>query len=386
MKKNDFATFIVYVVMFAIALAVGFAVIKPIITDYGSALPIPAVLVMVIALFVGVIINAVMLELCHVLGAKVGKYRVLKCVVLGFGVLNVGEKKKVSIMGFDGLTGETKVAPTDPEENSLNAYIFFPILFLIVEFVGCLVGIIVCQNLEASTPSIAWLHISLVTILTIGGMVYFYDLFPARIESITDGYLLMLINKPVNRIAYNHLLLAQAAALEGKPAPETQVYTDLTDFTVSLNMITVYRLLGEGKNEEALAIIEPILAEGANVSEHIVDYARTLKLNILLEDDNKDKGKKFYGSLADQDKKYIADIGNLVALRAYILIAAFVEGSESETNYAIEKVEKAIRACDPNYKNVEKSLLQLDVDLVREGHPSWEVARLPWEDKPEEDK
>ena len=382
MKKNEFATFIVYVAMFGLALAIGLSVIRPIIVDYGSALPMPSAVVVIIALIAGVLINATAIELCHVLGAKVGKYRVLKCTVLGLSFSFLNGKKKFAVSSFEGLTGETKVAPTNVEENSLNGYIFFPLLFLVVEFIGCIVGIAICQNLEAKTPSIAWLHISLVTVLTVGAMLFLYDLFPTRLDSVTDGYLLVLLNKPVNRVAYNNLLLAKAAAMEGQPIPETPVYEELTDFTASLNFLAIYRKLAEGKPEEALAILEPILAEEAQVSDSWKDYARTLKLAVLLEGEDKTKGKKYYESFDDVAKKYIAGITNLVALRAYLLIASFIEGSESESNYAIDKAEKAIKACDPDFKNVEKSLLQLDVDLTREAHPSWEVYRLPWEEKP----
>lgn len=49
MKKNDFATFIVYVAMFAIALLVGLLVIKPIMETSGS-LPLHPVVIMVLAL------------------------------------------------------------------------------------------------------------------------------------------------------------------------------------------------------------------------------------------------------------------------------------------------------------------------------------------------
>ena len=379
MKKNEFATFIVYLAMFGIALAVGFAAIKPIITDRMSSLPMHPALIMVLGLIVGVLINAIALELCHVLGAKLGKYRVLKVTVLGASFTRINGQKKFRLSGFDGLTGETKVVPEDVEKSSLNAYIFFPILFLFLEFIACMVGIVLCQNAEASEPSVAWARIFLITILTVGGMIYFYDLFPAYLESTTDGVLLTLLNKPANKVAFNNLLLAQGAVLEGKPLPETPVYTELTDFTASLNMISVYHHLSEGQADKALEIIEPMLSEEAHISVGSVNYARTLKLTILLEAEDRTKGKKFYEELDDQAKKYIADVTNLVALRAYLLIATFIEDSESEANYAIDKAEKAIKACNPDYKDVEKSLLQMDVDLAREVHPSWDVYKLPWE-------
>ena len=383
MKKNDFATFIVYVAMFAIASLVGLLVIKPIMETSGS-LPLHPVVIMVFGLVGGVIFNASILELGHALGAKTGGYRVLKCIVLGLGVKRVDGKLKFGFHSFDGLSGETKVAPKDVKTSNVTGMIFFPILFLFAEVVACMVGIVICQN--QADHSLAWLHILLVTILTIGGMIFLYDLFPARIESVTDGYLLVLLSKPANKEAYNNLLLAEEAAMYGQPIPATPVYEAITDFTATLNMLTVYRHLTEGKPDEALPILEPIVTAEKDISPSTKFQALALKLTILLEKDDKTKGKELYESLDDTQKRYIASIADLTALRAYFLIASFIEGSEGEANFAIDKAEKNIKNCDSNFKEAEKSLLQLDVDLSRAAHPSWDIYRLPWEEKPSEEE
>lgn len=383
MKKNDFATFIVYVGMIAIALLVGLLVIKPIMDTYGASLPINSILIMVLGLFAGAILNSVLLELGHILGAKAGKYEILKCVVLGVGVSRAHGKKKFGFYSYEGLTGETKVAPKDVKNSNLSAYILFPVLFLFVEFIVAMVLIVYCQNTEASNPSIAWLHIFMATILASGGIVFLYDLFPAHIESVTDGYLLVLLAKPANKEAYNNMLVAEACAFEGKDIPEVPVYTELTDFTASLNLLSVYRHLTDGEPDKALPIVEPVLAEGATVSSATKLRFETLKLAILLEREDRAKAKKMYEELSDESKKHITSLASLTELRAYLLIASFIEGSESEANYAIDKAEKLIKACDPNYKEAEKSLLQYDVDMTRSAHPSWDIYKLPWEEKEE---
>ena len=383
MKKNDFATFIVYIAMFAIALLVGFLVIKPLMDQYGSSVPLHPIIVMLLGLVAGVILNALLLVLGHVLGARLGHYKVTKAVVLGVGVRKVNGVNKFGFHAFDGLVGETKVVPEDVKNSSLGGYIFFPVLFLFVEVVACMIGIVVCQNQEASNPGLAGLHAFLVTILAVGGMIFLYDLFPAHIESITDGYLLVLLSKPANKEAYNNLLLAEAAADAGQPIPETPVYEEITDFTAELNLLTVYRHLTEGEPEKALPMLDPMFSEESGASKATQAYVKTLKLATLLEQDNREKGKKMYEELSDEDKRYIANIGNLTSLRAYLLIASFVEASDSECNYAIDKAEKMIKNCDPTFKDAEKSLLQYDVDLCRKAHPSWEFYKLPWEEKAE---
>ena len=86
MKRNDFAVFMAYVCMFAVALLVGLLVIRPIMSDYGASFPINFVVLVVLSLIVGIVVNGLLLEGGHLLGAKIGGYEVLSCVVFMIGV------------------------------------------------------------------------------------------------------------------------------------------------------------------------------------------------------------------------------------------------------------------------------------------------------------
>ena len=385
MKKNEFAIFLVYVAMLAVALIVGLAVVKPIIENYGSSMPLNSVLLVILGLVGGVILNSLLLGLGHLLGAKTGKYRVLKWVVLGFGFKMVNGKKKFGFSGFDGLVEETKIAPEDPKTSSLTGYIFFPVLFLFVEFIISMILIVNAQGWEKTTPSLAWVHILMVTVLTVGGIIFLYDLFPAHIDSRTDGFMLVLMSKPINKEAFNNILLAEEAEFLGQPIPATPIYTEITEFTAAINLISVYRLLGEGKPNEALPILEPFLAEDSKAAKSTKDYAVTLKLATLLEQPRKDKAKELYDELSEEQKRYISAIPNVTALRCYALIASFLEADENEVNYALDKAEKLIKTSDKEYREVEKSLLQMDKEIILEEHPSWDLNPLPWEEKAAEE-
>ena len=385
MKKNEFAIFLVYVAMLAVALIVGLVVVKPIIETYGSSMPLNSVLLVILGLVGGVLLNSLLLGFGHLLGAKTGKYRVLKWVVLGFGFKMVNGKKKWGFAGFDGLVEETKIAPEDTKTSSLTGYIFFPVLFLFVEFIVSMILIVNAQNWEKSNPSIAWLHILMVTIITVGGIIFLYDLFPAHIDSRTDGFMLVLLSKPINKEAFNNILLAEEAEFLGQPIPATPVYTEITEFTAALNLITVYRLLGEGKPGEALPILEPFIGEESKAAKSTKDHAVTLKLATLLEQPRRDAAKALYEELTDEQKRYISAIPSITALRCYALIASFIENDENEVNYALDKAEKLIKSSDKEFREVEKSLLQMDKDIIAEEHPSWDLNPLPWEEKPAEE-
>ena len=380
MKKNEFAIFLVYAAMLAVALVVGLVVIKPIIDANGSSMPINSIVIVILGLVTGVILNALLLGVGHLLGARVGKYRVLKWAILGLGFKKVDGKKKFGFTSFDGLVEETKIAPENPKTSTLTGFIFLPVLFLFVEFVICMILIVVAQGWEEANRGLAWIRVFFITILTVGGIVFLYDLFPAHIDSRTDGFLLVLTTKPVNKEAYNNILLAEEAEFLNQPLPTTPVYSEITEFTCALNMITVYRLLADGKGKEAIKVLDPVFEEEAKVSKSTQEFARILKLTILLEQTNKEEAKKMYDELSDESKRYISGIPNITALRCYALIAAFIEADAGEANYAFDKAEKLIKASDKEFRETEKSLLQMDKDIIKEEHPSWDLNPLPWEE------
>ena len=385
MKKNEFAIFLVYVAMFAIAILIGLFAIKPVLDAHGADLPISSIPLVLICLIVGLLFNALLLELGHLAGAKAGKYRVRSWTLFGLKFFKENGKRKVKFSSYDGLTGQTKVEPLDVERSSLSAYILLPLIFFFVEVIALMIVVNVTKGMEGSNPRIAWLHIAALTVLATGALVFVYDLFPARIDAINDGFLLMLFTKKANRVAYNNLLLQETALEEGRPAVASPIYDEITDFTAYLNSLTVYKLLSEGEMDKAIPILDKTIAEESKASEEAKREARALKLATLFERADKRKALEHYGEqLTDDDKRYIASITTMSSLRAYLLVAAFAENSDYEANYAIEKVEKVLKNSESVSKDIEKSLVQLDVDMVRREHPRWEVSKLPWEESPEE--
>ena len=379
MKKNDFATFLVYVCMFAIAIVVGITVLRPAISS-AKNLPIHFIVIVIAGLLVGAITNAALIELGHLVGAKSGKCEVRSVSVFGFTwTMKKGEKTKFAFKGYDGLTGQTKIRPLDRNESSLSAYRGIPMLFALLEVILMVTLIVISRNLVPTDPGAAWLEIFAIVILTVEAMVYFYDLFPARLDSMTDGYLLVLLSKPANRVAFNDLLIAEAIAEEGGELPETPIYDDVTEFTGKLNLLSVYRLIAEGKHLEAIAIIEKNL-NCETAPKSIKGQALCFKLALLLQY-NEAEGKKMYQELDEKDKKIIADFDSMASLRCYALIASKIEVSEAEANYAIDKAERVIAGEEDFAQPHEKRLVEELVAYIKKEHPSWEIVPPVWEEK-----
>ena len=381
MKKNDFAIFLVYVAMFAIALLVGMLWIRPIVSEYGNSMALNPILLVFISIVAGILLNSALLELGHILGAKTGRYNIISWSILGLGVkTNPNKKKKFGYVKFDGLTGETKISPKDPNKSSLGGYISFPILFYLIE----LIAFVIAFSFASRDASLSWLQIFSLVILTVGGMIFVYDYFPARLDSITDGYLMLVVSKPINKVAYNNMLLAEKAATLNEPIPAMPIYDEITDFTYLLNNVTVYSYIEKGEIDKAIKLLDKAINTEKGLSKSLVREAATLKLSLLLTF-RFEEGKKTYEGIDDEEKKYISSLSSSSSLRCYLLISGLIEESETETNYAIDKVEKVYKGVSKSSKQIEKSLIETSVALIKQKHPSWNLYELPWQNESKEE-
>ena len=367
LKKNDFATFLAYIAMFAIALLVGLLVISP--TIKGSSLSTPeAVVIVVVSVIVGVIVNSAGLELLHMLGAASGGYQILSVCVLSmtFKKRKSRKEKLFTFASFEGLTGETKVNPKDPEKSNPTGMILFPML-------GYLLEVIVLLVLAAVFQSATWVPVGSYVILAIGGMIFVYNAIPAHLDSITDGYLLILLSRPVNRVAYNQILLAEDSENKEQALENLPLYNEISDFTATLNSLAAYRKIKEGKPEEALAIFSAIASAQKGVSKSVVQEASCQKLALLLLLEKKGEAKDYYEGMSDADRRYIASLASLPALRCYALISGILEESDSEVSWAFDKVERLEKKVTGVALEGEKILLNSSYSLLKKMHPGWDI-------------
>ncbi len=375
MKKNDFAIFLVYVGMFAIGLLTAFLAVRPVLMAHANNLPIHFVALVIIALLSGILINSLIMEFGHWLGAKAGQYTVYSWTVLGLKWFKKGGKTKFKLSGFDGLTGETKIAPKDVEKSSLGAYIMFPLLGFFIEVIVCVIFIVISKTrVNEGHPGDAWIQVFCQVVLAIGGMLLLYDIVPFRLDSITDGYLLSVTNKPINKIAYNQLLDQSFASYEGRESEPLPLYEEITDFTARLNITGAYRLCKEGSYKEAVVAMENIIATENRISSSLRHEATVMKLSLLfLMDVN--KAKKVYEDIDDGAKKYISNLESMSALRAYILISGFVEDSQTEAEFALGKEEKVLKDYEKNDAEAEIALVEKTLEIVNQEHPGWKLSR-----------
>ena len=205
MKKEDITGLIVYLIIIALAIIFGFTVLQTHNSE-SSFTGFYYVLYIIVAVLVGVVFNGVLFEVAHLIGAKIGKYRVLSTNILGFCFYKDGNKTKFKFSSYDGLTGETKIVPKEGMVEKANPYpfLFFGSLFFAVEAIAVMIIFSVFRNNESDAlKDVAYFAL---TGGAIGLVILLYNILPMRIDSITDGYRLTMVSNPKNKAAFNELL------------------------------------------------------------------------------------------------------------------------------------------------------------------------------------
>jgi hypothetical protein len=377
MKKNDAMGYVAYLLMLVIAVVVGFAVIRPIFSNgtFSGTQPMPGVLLVFLALLIGVVFNAILLEVGHLVGAAMGKYDVRSCTILGIQFKKKDDgKKKIGFASFDGITGETVVIPNDVKKSNPTHMIYVPMFFFLLEVIGLVIFMVFCQTRVTQAEYVwEWWYVFALVILTVGGMIFLYDIFPAPLDSKNDGYLLTILTNPTNKEAYNQMLIAQDRLAKGLPAGDTPVYDSVTDFTSKINEITLYQKLGAKDYEGALAIIEKTIACKAKVSDGVYHKAQAQKTAIILLTKPLEESKQYFIDLPLEEKKYIASLNNAPSVRAYLLASGLVEESLSESEAALNKADAAIHHAG-EYKKIEQAMLLEAAQKVLSVHKDWDLS------------
>lgn len=368
MRKEELRGLIIYTLMIIAAIIIGFTVIREQMATYGPS-KMSGLGFIIIVLVVSYLVNVVGLELLHTLGAIFGGYKVTSFNVLGLTLYKKANSWKVGFRDFDGISGETKIAPRKEKLNP-NLQSWFPIFGYAIELGLCIVvsSIVKSNNLKAE-----WLIPASTIMLLIGSMMAFYNFVPLKLDSATDGYKMRLFTNPINVKAYNQMLEIQEKQRIGKKVEEILVFDEITEFTAEIDILAIYKYLDDEKFEEAEKIVDKLLENKKVLS--IYDYNRLIaqKLYLVILTKPLEEAKQLYDEIAPTEiRRFIANDFSMPSIRAYVMIAGMIEGSESEVQFARQKVEKAKRRSLPSEVKAEEKLLEKAVDFVYKSHPKWE--------------
>ena len=380
MKKEDIASLIVYVLMIALALIIGFTLVSGMFRSYnqafGSTFLNPYIFA-ILTIVVGILINALGLELGHVLGALAGGYSIVSFNVFGFCWAKKDGKFKFSFKDFDGLTGETTIAPKKEKANP-KLYVWFPLFLYVIELIACVVLYTLGSNkgIDQTSPLIP-LGTAAIIVITLSSMMAIYNFVPVKLDSMTDGYRLTLISKPVNVEAYNELLRIEDAQRRGVDYGKVKVFDEITNFTASLNLVTVYEKLGAKDYDEARKLIDKICENPEKISKSTLNRLIAQKLYITIITKPLEEAKQYYDSEVDDTvRRFISNDLSMESIRAYVLIAGMLDESLGEVEFANSRKEKAMKRALKSRAEVEETLYKDAINIVNEAHKDWKLNEL----------
>lgn len=373
MKKEDITGMIVYVLILAVAIIFGLTVLqefsKNANMDNGEFIGF-----ILGAIISGVIFNALIFELGHIIGAKIGRYEILSVNILGFMFYKLDGKFKFKFSSYDGLTGETRINPKAnvKKEPNPTPYLLFGTLLYIVELLAVLILFSYFNSMKkASFETAAYF---LLVVATLGGLILVYNMMPLKLDSMNDGYRLTLTTNSKNKIAFNELLRVENAIEAGDADIEVKTFEQITNFTADLNLNKVYLLLEEKKYKEAEELLDLILSGKETLSQKTYIRARAQKIYINIFTKTLDEAKKFYEEeVSVQERREISKDVSMASIRTYILMAGLLDKSRSETVLTLNKVLKAYKKTPSKRKEIERTLYNEALNLIIKAHPSWEL-------------
>ena len=374
MKKEDISGIVVYLIIIVLAVVFGLTVLQTHASE-STLSGFPYVLYIVGAVLSGAIFNAIMFELAHVIGAKIGKYDILSVNILGLCFYKSEGKTKVKFASFDGLTGETKIVPKKDmcDKATPYPYLFFGSLFFAVEAIAIMVSFSLLR--DAAHPSGKDdLAFGLLTFGAIGFVILLYNILPIHVDAMTDGYRLTMVSNPKNKAAFNELLRVEHEIEMGNTDIEVKVFDEITNFTADLNLNRVYALLDQKKYQEAEEILDKIIDAKDSVSAKVHIRARAQKIFINLVTKSLKEAKEYYDKeVPVAERREISNDVSMASIRAYLLMSGLLDKSRSECIIALNNVYRAFKQTPKNRQETEVVLFNEALEKVTTAHPDWEL-------------
>lgn len=375
MKKENITGLVVYFIILGLAIVFGLIVLKQYFEDPGVGTRLESwqfALFILGAVLAGAIVNSILFEIAHMIGAKAGGYKIVSVCILGLTFYKLEGKTKIRFGQYDGLTGETKITPKPGLKKEANPtlYLLLGSLLFVIELLAAIFVFAYITTKEGMDKKWAYF---ILTAAIVGAMILLYNIIPLKLDSMTDGYRLRLCSGQKNRKAFNNLLRLENGEKVEDGEDEAM---ELSSFSKDLKLNHLYELLNVRDYEGAEKVLDEEIIADPKVSKNVYLRARAQKIYIHIMTKPLEDSIKFYEeSVSLQERRAISDDVSMDCIRAYILMSGLLDKSRSECYLALKKLLRAYKAVPEARKELERKLFNEGLQKVIEAHPTWELEQ-----------
>ena len=374
MKKENILGLVMYLLIFAFAIVYGLTVLQTHFQNSSMTQVWQYAIYIVCSILAGVIVAAILFEFGHLVGAKVGGYKVVAFTILYFSIYKDGDKWKLGFKNFDGLSGETKIIPNYQKKEKPNPlpYLLYGSIFNLVWFIGCLFLFFTYQKGSKFDSDLAY---AFLTVGLIAIVMFFYNIIPVRLDTETDGSKLLFLMKNKNNKVFNDLLLAQYQAKHGElPVEEVKQEETVIPDTAEGKVAKLSLLIDEKKFEDANALIAELTEKENELTRksYLELKEQTIYVKIMTTP-IEDMIVYYNDEVPLSDKREISQDYTMLGIRTYLLMAGLLDKARGECLIALGKVNKAYKNTPKNRKHAELVLFNEALEKVCSAHPKWEL-------------
>ena len=363
MKKEDIFTLIVYAMMIAIAIFVGVNIIAPAFVTLGIT-GIHQYVYATITIFFAFLINVVLLELGHILGALAGGYRIQTVNVLGLAMIFSPQGLQFRFQAYEGLTGETIVV-AKAKKPKPKLFLWGGLILYVIEMV--LAFVIGYGFFDQSQ----WGRYASVVVIAVGGMLMIYNFMPFKLDTVTDGYRLATLTTAKGNDAHEELQRIEKMYKLGTNPKPFKVFKELNNLNVQIYFHKIYQAMVDEAYDEA-NIDLTLLAKSPRLGESLQQKIFILQTYIQFIEMKPKAAANLYYELSSKQRKYLSHDPNMSTLSTYLYVAGIIEESYSEASYTFERQSVSMkRIQESGRKTAEAILFDRMLKLVKKKHPSW---------------
>ena len=374
MKKENILGLVVYLFIFAVAIIYGLTVLQSHFQNSSMTEVWQYAIYIVVTILIGIVIGAILFEFGHLVGAKVGGYKIMATTMLYLSFYKDGDKWKFGFKNFDGLTGETKIIPNYQKKENPNPipYLIYGSLFNLVWAAG---GLILFFTFKNGSPFDSDLGYGFLTAGLIAFVMFIYNIIPVQLDTATDGSKLAYLSKNKDRKVFNDLLLAQYQAKHGEIKDvEVKVEEPAIPDTAEGKLVKLSLLLDEKKYDEASELVKELSEKENELSRRSVLELEEHSLYLKIMTLPKEEMEKYYDEeVTLSTKREISQDYTMLGIRTYLLMAGLLDKARGECLIVLKKVNKAYKNTPANRKSAELALFNEALEKVCQAHPKWEL-------------